>query len=523
MWAREPRVGLLVTCIAASALLCRGRAQSATCAAVAKSCEAKLTSLDQSTAAAHAMNFCPFLKNIYHSKTEGCMGSPEAQCCCCEKEDFVDPLNTLMKETEELKMLWGFNPSCKDAPLQCDPNIDCEACQGGKKCEQNPTESELKGIDLAKTNCENTESASTCDDFACKASYVKEGSATCMNGKWDLTVQIITKEEIEAGRIKPKCMDADQRYSLENHELTALPGYWKATPESSDFMDCSIAFQGGASIGKVFGGVFVVLAVLFFALVYKFLKADEPKDGKKKKMKFRCCKKKSKKGETKKDKSDKKHIEIHREKDATNRFLADQALAGRVQGSGLSGLKSASHSGEVMQMDYSIEVGGARHANVTIVIVAGIILYVVIALLIVLVNMLLVLKLAPFADEADDWLSFLTSFQMMITLLGGLMMVMDNTQIESRGVTDPGTMGSLLVFVNLIGFFAFALSLALLHPSVRNRVNRCFAHDGETKSDNLTKVKPDGDAKSKREAPLPEPRRQRKSDPSQLKALREWN
>ena len=36
---------------------------------------------------------------------------------------------------------------------------------------------------------------------------------------------------------------------------------------------------------------------------------------------------------------------------------------------------------------------------------------------------------------------------------------MDNTQIESRGVTDPGTMGSLLVFVNLIGFFAFALSL----------------------------------------------------------------
>ena len=157
------------------------------------------------------------------------------------------------------------------------------------------------------------------------------------------------------------------------------------------------------------------------------------------------------------------------------------------------------------------------------VIAPGTSLQVVIAFLIVMVNMLLVLKLAPFADETDDWLSFLTSFQMMITLLGGLIMVMDETPVESRGFTDPDNMGALLVFINSIGFFAFAFSLILLHPSVRNRVNMLSATDGETKRDNLTKVKPDGDAKTKREAPLPEPHRQPISDASQLKALREWN
>eukprot|EP00946_MAST-07B_sp_MAST-7B-sp1_P004828 g4828.t1 len=231
-------------------------------------------------------------------------------------------------------------------------------------------------------NASNTSAAgmATCpnrddqDDFGfcCAPCLMGADCFPCANQ----TVQIITKEELEAGRIKPKCVDADQRYSLENHELTALPGYWKATRESSEFMDCAIAFQGGASIGKVFSGVLVVLAVLFFVLTYLFLKADVPKDGKKKKKNCTCCKKKSKKGETKNGKevdSNKKHIEVQREKEATTRFLADQSLTGRVQGSSMSG--SASHSGEVLQMDYSIEVGGARHANVKILIAAGIILY----------------------------------------------------------------------------------------------------------------------------------------------------
>lgn len=154
---------------------------------MAQACEVKLKALDEATAMANAMTFCPFLQQIYHSPTEGCMGAPEAQCCCCEKETFVDPLNLLMKQTEELTPLWAFNPGCKDAPLQCSPDIDCDACQGGKKCQANPTEAELEGIDLSKTTCENTESASSCDAFACEAGFEKQGSATCMNGNWDLS------------------------------------------------------------------------------------------------------------------------------------------------------------------------------------------------------------------------------------------------------------------------------------------------------------------------------------------------
>ena len=105
------------------------------------------------------------------------------------------------------------------------------------------------------------------------------------------------------------------------------------------------------------------------------------------------------------------------------------------------------------------------------IIAAGSSLQIVIALLIVLVNMLLVLKLAPFQDVADDWLSFLSSFQMFITLLVGLLLMMD-TQEQKDKTYDQGSMGSLLIFVNSLGFFAFALSLALLHPKMRAWVDR---------------------------------------------------
>jgi predicted outer membrane repeat protein len=154
---------------------------------VAKTCEDELKALDEATAMANLMTFCPYLKTIYHDPATGCMGGMEAQCCCCEKATFVDPLNLLMKETKELTPLWPLNPSCKDAPLQCNPNIDCAACealQGGKACDANPTA--LAHVDLTKTTCASTESGSSCANFACQPGYEKMGSVTCINGKWDL-------------------------------------------------------------------------------------------------------------------------------------------------------------------------------------------------------------------------------------------------------------------------------------------------------------------------------------------------
>ena len=60
--------------------------------------------------------------------------------------------------------------------------------------------------------------------------------------------------------------------------------------------------------------------------------------------------------------------------------------------------------------------------GVMCVVGAGSSAQLVIALLVVLVYMQLVLKLAPFVDNTDDWLSFTTSFQLLVTLLGGLLL-----------------------------------------------------------------------------------------------------
>ena len=93
----------------------------------------------------------------------------------------------------------------------------------------------------------------------------------------------------------------------------------------------------------------------------------------------------------------------------------------------------------------------------------------VIALLVVLINMLFVLKLAPFADDADDYLSFLTSFQMLLTLLGGLLIKTDN---PSDPTYDSSMVGLVLVVVNSFGFVALAFSLIALHPKVRACLNK---------------------------------------------------
>ena len=93
----------------------------------------------------------------------------------------------------------------------------------------------------------------------------------------------------------------------------------------------------------------------------------------------------------------------------------------------------------------------------------------VIALLVVQINMLFVLKLGPFVDDADDYLSFLTSFQMLLTLLGGLLIKMDTPDDPTY---DANVMGVILIVINSFGFIALALSLMALHPKVRACLNR---------------------------------------------------
>ena len=105
----------------------------------------------------------------------------------------------------------------------------------------------------------------------------------------------------------------------------------------------------------------------------------------------------------------------------------------------------------------------------------------IIAMLVVLFNMLLILKLAPFVDNADDWLSFTTSLQMLLTILGGLALQSD------PGKFNEALMGPLLVTINSVGFLVFALSLATLHPKVRAWLNKL--EEKSTNGDDAAPIK----------------------------------
>jgi hypothetical protein len=88
--------------------------------------------------------------------------------------------------------------------------------------------------------------------------------------------------------------------------------------------------------------------------------------------------------------------------------------------------------------------------------------------MIVSINLLVILKLAPFVDDADDYLSFLTSCQMFLTLQGGLLIMTDDS---TKPTYDPNFMGDALCVINGVGFLALVASLMMLHPKCRKKMN----------------------------------------------------
>jgi hypothetical protein len=133
------------------------------------------------------------------------------------------------------------------------------------------------------------------------------------------------------------------------------------------------------------------------------------------------------------------------------------------------------------------------------VIAAGSSAQLVIALLIVLTNVLFILKTAPFVDDADDFLSFMTSCQMFFTLLGGLLLMTDN---PTSITYDANFMGVALVAINSVGFLALLFSLIALHPKCRKRLNGTKNEEGEEVfgGRNKTKVTPIESAEHRKKA-----------------------
>ena len=81
---------------------------------------------------------------------------------------------------------------------------------------------------------------------------------------------------------------------------------------------------------------------------------------------------------------------------------------------------------------------------------------------------LVTLKCAPFVEDPDDWLSFVTSTQLVITLLFALVLALDTG--EKRDY-DTDSIGSFLIGLHVGQFAFFVVSIALLR---RFLVPHCF-------------------------------------------------
>ena len=124
----------------------------------------------------------------------------------------------------------------------------------------------------------------------------------------------------------------------------------------------------------------------------------------------------------------------------------------------------------------------------------------VIAILIVFIDLLFTMKLEPFQDNTDDLLAFITSLQMVLTLLLALTKCVYDSRIPQGGdgANVDGPIGFVMTVLNMLAFIFFLLSVVLLHPHVR----QCLEKKGSVKSLNksisegkvssLVKVAPEG-------------------------------
>ena len=97
-----------------------------------------------------------------------------------------------------------------------------------------------------------------------------------------------------------------------------------------------------------------------------------------------------------------------------------------------------------------------------------------IAAMLVLLYLLLVLRLGPFADDYDDGINFMMCLQLLLTLMGGLLIMTDDPNDRTYPDND---MNSLLIGFNMAGIMLFFMSLLLLIPCVRRFVDRVIRQE----------------------------------------------
>ena len=100
---------------------------------------------------------------------------------------------------------------------------------------------------------------------------------------------------------------------------------------------------------------------------------------------------------------------------------------------------------------------------------------------------LVTLKCAPFVEDPDDWLSFVTSSSLVVTLLFGLVLALDK---GGKRDYDTESVGQFLIALHVGQFLFFAVSIALLCPCIRRKLRHRAHEAGRKLGDQKTQVVP---------------------------------
>jgi hypothetical protein len=160
----------------------------------------------------------------------------------------------------------------------------------------------------------------------------------------------------------------------------------------------------------------------------------------------------------------------------------------------------AQYEGDFYMWEIAVMMKKMTLTGAMVVISPGSSVQILVGLLIAIAYMLCVLKLAPFVQDADDWLSFVTSLQLSLTMLFGLVLLMDTNDKKTYNVS---LIGYILVAIHVATFVLFVALVSLVIPCCRKRVSsrsKCCCmgshggiganNDTENTANNLTSVIP---------------------------------
>ena len=116
------------------------------------------------------------------------------------------------------------------------------------------------------------------------------------------------------------------------------------------------------------------------------------------------------------------------------------------------------------------------------------------AILIMLLHLLLVLKLAPYVKQSEDWSAFLSTLGLCLLSLGAYSMMLDLKEIEMQTIGLVTTILPLLCIVSVLGILIF-VDCGLLNALTGKKKKK---HQMTESVKNSTQVVPVDDAENEK-------------------------